>query len=88
MLPLHDLLNRIRWDPEFGKGAFEIGYVDRFSKDEKRLKLHLELLKSKNQFSFQIELADGESITIPFHRVQTVYKDGAVFWQRPIKKHS
>ena len=28
MIPIHELLHRIHWDPEFGKGAFEIGYED------------------------------------------------------------
>ena len=29
MVPIHELLNRIRWDPEFGRGTFELGYFDR-----------------------------------------------------------
>ena len=29
MIPIHELLNRIRWDPEFAKGDFELGYYDR-----------------------------------------------------------
>ena len=28
MVPLHDLLSRINWDPEFGRGEFRIGYHD------------------------------------------------------------
>src|SRR5229473_995016 len=29
MIPIHELLNRIRWDPEFARGSFELGYYDR-----------------------------------------------------------
>ncbi|EEF57205.1 DUF504 domain-containing protein [Pedosphaera parvula] len=29
MIPIHELLNRIRWDPEFAKGNFQLGYYDR-----------------------------------------------------------
>ena len=29
MIPIHELLNRIRWDPEFVKGNFQLGYYDR-----------------------------------------------------------
>lgn len=29
MIPIHKLLNRIRWDPEFAKGNLELGYYDR-----------------------------------------------------------
>lgn len=31
MQPLQDLLHRIRWDPEFGKGRFVLGYHDRIA---------------------------------------------------------
>ena len=30
MTPIHELLNRIRWDKEYGQGRFEIGYFDRY----------------------------------------------------------
>jgi hypothetical protein len=29
MIPIHELLSRIRWDPEFAKGNFQLGYYDR-----------------------------------------------------------
>ena len=29
MTPIHELLNRIRWDAEFARGEFELGYFDR-----------------------------------------------------------
>jgi hypothetical protein len=29
MTPIHELLNRIRWDPEFARGNFQLGYYDR-----------------------------------------------------------
>ena len=29
MLPIQDLLNRIRWDEEFAKADFVVGYYDR-----------------------------------------------------------
>ena len=29
MIPIHELLNRIRWDPEFARGKFQLGYYDR-----------------------------------------------------------
>jgi hypothetical protein len=28
MIPIHELLNRIRWDPEFSKGDFQLGYYE------------------------------------------------------------
>ena len=29
LIPIHELLSRIRWDPEFGRGRLEIGFFDR-----------------------------------------------------------
>ncbi len=29
MTPIHELLNRIRWDPEFAQGEFQLGYYDK-----------------------------------------------------------
>ena len=29
MIPIQDLLHRIRWDSEFAKGEFVLGYYDR-----------------------------------------------------------
>src|SRR2546427_4138982 len=29
MIPIHELLNRIRWDAEFARGSFQLGYYDR-----------------------------------------------------------
>jgi len=29
VLPIQDLLHRMRWDPQFRTAAFEIGYYDR-----------------------------------------------------------
>jgi hypothetical protein len=28
MQPIHELINRIRWDSEFAKGSFQLGYYD------------------------------------------------------------
>jgi len=36
MIPIHQLLNRIRWDPQFAKGNFELGYYVRAENHEAR----------------------------------------------------
>jgi len=33
MIPIQDVLNRIRWDPDFAQGEFTIAYYDRIKKD-------------------------------------------------------
>lgn len=39
MIPIHQLLARIRWDPQFGQGRFEIAYYDRVKRALMRLPL-------------------------------------------------
>lgn len=33
MIPIHELINRIRWDEALAKGNFIIGYYDRKNKN-------------------------------------------------------
>ena len=39
MTPIHQLLARIRHDPQFGQGVFELGYLDRFDTEVHRIAL-------------------------------------------------
>ncbi len=82
MQPLHELLHRIRWDPEFAKGHFALGYIDRFARDDQIVELAtISLDENAGMFSFTGD--DGVVRRVPLHRVRTVYKDGVVVWQRP-----
>jgi uncharacterized protein (UPF0248 family) len=82
-VPIHKLLNRIRWDAEFARGKFELGYFDRV---ERRI-----IVVPFAEVTFPREdpqvfrLVDGEERThrVPFHRVREVYKDGQRIWHRP-----
>ncbi len=82
MVPIQQLLNRIRWDKEFGTAYFEIGYLDHTAKKIIRIpfvKIHFE---EGNQFSFQLEDETGEMLVIPFHRIRQVCRDGVPIWNR------
>jgi len=46
MIPIHELLNRIRWDPEFAKGNFELGY---YYRTETRINLARRSLRPARQ---------------------------------------
>ncbi len=83
MIPIQDLLNRIRWDKEFGKGAFEIGYIDHISRKIVHTPLEKMQFEEGNHFSFKIEDPEGNLQAIPFHRIREVRKDGALIWSRP-----
>ena len=82
MTPIHELLNRIRWDKDFGQGDFIIGYYDRLDDQIVRVSLREIFFEPDDHFSF--ELIDHEGIlhNIPLHRIKEVYKDGELIWHR------
>ena len=82
MIPIQDLLHRIRWDPMFGQGRFEVAYVDHASEALVRVPLDALRFDPAEPFGFELAGTDGEERFIPFHRVREVYRDGAVIWQR------
>jgi uncharacterized protein (UPF0248 family) len=83
MIPIRSLLDRIRWDPEFGRAAFTIGYYDRVERRIVTVPLaHIHLVPG-NHFSFTAVEEDGSVHEVPFHRVREVYRDGVLIWQRP-----
>jgi uncharacterized protein (UPF0248 family) len=82
MITIEALLQRIRWDPQFGRGSFTIGYYDRLRKQIVTVPLQQIHLQSGNHFSFTAVEADGTVHEVPFHRVREVHRDGACIWRR------
>jgi uncharacterized protein (UPF0248 family) len=83
MTPIHEVLNRIRWDKEFAKGAFQLGYYDR-TEDRIILVSLTELnFPSDNSQTFELTDAEGQIHRVPFHRVRELYKDSQRIWHRP-----
>lgn len=82
MQPIHELLSRIRWDPEFARGRFQVGYHDRVADQIVLVPFH-EIRFPEGEAAFELLDDEGESQRIPFHRVREVHKDGQVIWQRP-----
>ncbi len=87
MIPIQDLLNRIKWDEDFGQGSFEIGYYDRV--DEKIIIVPFQQIEFKegDHFSFIVTGSFDEMVSIPFHRVRQVFKEGQLIWERPSTKN-
>lgn len=83
MTPIRQVLSRIRWDPEFGRGVFEVGYLDRVAKQIVVVPLREIELPEGGRGGFSIVDAQGRTQRVPFHRVRQVYKDGRLIWQRP-----
>ena len=82
MQPLQDLLNRIKWDVEFGKAEFTLGYYDRIVHDEIIVPFVSISFDPQRPATFSFEDEDGIVRHIPLHRVRAVYKDGVVIWRR------
>lgn len=82
MRPIHELLNRIKWDDKFAHASFIIGYYDRF--ENKVIKVPLKMIYFDKHDHFDFELTDdmGEHHSIPLHRIRQVYRNGELIWQR------
>jgi len=78
---IHQLLSRIRWDAEFGKGDFEVGIYDRVEDRMDFRPLEELRMEQGNHFSFTIAI-DGVVQTIPYHRIREVRKNGETIWKR------
>ena len=82
MQSIQELLNRIHWDTEFGRGYFEIGYLDRMGKEIIRVLFNEVTQLPGNKFSFHVFDEGGIAHCISMHRVQELYKDGELIWKR------
>lgn len=82
MIPLHELLSRISWDPEFGCGEFSIGYLDHMHGELVYVPLRNVQRNPDNHFCFDVKDEHGIVRSIPFHRIKEVWKDGALIWRR------
>lgn len=85
MQPLHELLHRITWDAEFGRGEFALGYHDRVVDREIVAPFASIALGKSRSDTFTVTDPDGVAQRIPLHRVRTVYKNGEMIWRRPAR---
>ena len=83
MIPIHELLNRIRWDPEFARGNFQLGYYDRTEDRVVLVPFQDVSFRPESPQSFQISDSEGRTHHVPFHRVREVYRDSQRIWHRP-----
>ena len=83
MIPIHQLLSRIRWDPALAGGDFELGYYDRVEKRVLLVPFRSVDFPPNNPQVFRLVDAAGRIHRVPFHRVRKVYRNGECIWQRP-----
>ncbi|MCG6899870.1 MAG: DUF504 domain-containing protein [Gammaproteobacteria bacterium] len=82
MIPIHELLNRIRWDREYGQADIEIGYYDRLEQRIIRVPMRSIFFEPGDHFAFDLYDHEGELHSIPLHRVKQVFRNGELIWQR------
>ncbi|KPJ88184.1 MAG: hypothetical protein AMJ53_17180 [Gammaproteobacteria bacterium SG8_11] len=82
MKTVQEILNRIRWDEDFAKNTFKIAYYDRLEKDLILVDFHELHFPADDHFSFQLVDQDGETHSIPYHRVKAIYENDQLIWQR------
>ena len=80
MTPIHELLNRIRWDKKFGRARFQIGIFDRKEGTIHRVALQQVAFPPGERRAFELTDESGQVQRIPFHRVREVYRDGQLIW--------
>ncbi|MHB9102850.1 MAG: DUF504 domain-containing protein [Sulfuricella sp.] len=82
MIPIQELLNRLRWDSAFATGDFVIGYYDRVEGKIIQVPLLQVHITPGDHFSCQVTDQDGYAHDVPFHRIKEVRKDDQLIWHR------
>ncbi|HTY88698.1 MAG TPA: DUF504 domain-containing protein [Candidatus Acidoferrum sp.] len=82
MMPIQQLLSRIRWDADFARGRFELGYFDRVEGRLILIPLQDVDFPPEDPRAFRLVDAAGRFHRVPFHRVREVHKDGQCIWRR------
>jgi len=82
MQPIHELLQRIRWDPGF-TGEFEIAYVDHARPELERVAVRELRFDPSDRFAVELIDREGRAVPLPLHRIRRVYRDGQLIWRRP-----
>ena len=84
MKAIQELLNRIRWDKEYAKADFTVGYYDRIENKIILVPFRELYFDDEDHFGFQVLDDEGVTHNIPLHRVKEVYKNGKLIWHRDV----
>mgnify|MGYP001602213330 CR=1 FL=1 len=78
MIPIKDLLNKIRWDKRENPEEYTLFYFDRIL--NKLVSVPYKKIK-RLEGSFMV-LDNEEETNIPLHRIKKVTKNNVVVWER------
>lgn len=85
MTPIHELLNRIRWDKDYGDAVFVIGYYDHIEDRIITVPLKELTFDKEDHFDFGLKDDEGEWQSIPLHRIRQVFRNGELVWERRVE---
>jgi len=80
MIPIHDFLQKIKWDEKENLDEYEVAYFDQVQ--DKYLKVPYTNIKRIEQEIFIVE-QDGKESTIPLHQIKKIFRQGDMIWERP-----
>jgi uncharacterized protein (UPF0248 family) len=78
MLPIHHLLNKIKWDKRENPGEYSIFYLDRILNGLMQIP-YTKIKKLEGSF---MVLNNIDKTNIPLHRIKKVMKNNIIVWER------
>jgi len=78
MLPIKDLINKIKWDKRENPQEYTVHYFDRVL--NKLISIPYKKIKRLEGLFMIID--NGEETNIPLHRIKKVTKNYVVVWER------
>ena len=78
MIPIKDLINKIRWDKRENPEDYILVYIDL---DKEKQISYTEIKRLEG--NFMILEKQGQEVEIPLHRIRKVKKNNKIIWKRP-----
>jgi len=82
MIPIHELLNKIKWDKRESPELITVKYLDRVN--DKLIGIpytNIERIEKTGGIRFMVLIRDDE-VFIPLHRIREVLKNNTIIWKR------
>ena len=79
MIPIQDLLHKIKWDPKENPEDYLLLYYDRVEDTLKEIKYND--IKDISE-RFLLVKINNKEVDIPLHRIKKVVKKGKIVWER------
>ncbi|HLC19882.1 MAG TPA: DUF504 domain-containing protein [Candidatus Nanoarchaeia archaeon] len=81
MMPIHELISKIKWDPNEKPADYFLSYYDRILKS--LIEFRFDDIASIEDSFIQLYKED-KLLSIPFHRIKQIKKDGKIVWERKV----